>query len=91
MHLCSTYFPKGSNSYKTGLISFTLPLSSKGYLQSHFLSEKDTNSARGEYGSINFLSCQYIFMNAPGLNSLISFTNEKSPLILFLIVKLRFS
>ena len=30
-------------------------------------------------------------MKAPGLNSLISFTNEKSPFILFLIDKLRYS
>ena len=30
-------------------------------------------------------------MKAPGLNSLISFTNEKSPFILFLIFRVRYS
>ena len=32
-----------------------------------------------------------MFMKAPGLNSSISFTCEKSPFILFLIFKLRYS
>ena len=74
-----------------GSSSFIFLLSLKLYLKSHFLSEKDRNPALGEYGSIRFFLFHEMFINAPGLISIIFSTAAKSPLRLFLIMRFKFS
>ena len=68
-----------------------LILSLKLYLKSHFLSEKDIDPTFGEYGSIRFSLSHEIFINAPGLISVMLSTLAKSPLRLFLIMRIKFS
>ena len=48
------------------------------------------NPTLGEYGSISFLSFHEMFINAPGLISVIFSTAAKSPLRLFLIMRFKF-
>ena len=91
MHLWVISLPFGRSSYSIGSSSFILILSFKLYLNSHFLSEKDSDPLLGENGSISSLSVQVIFMNPPGLISFMFSTREKSPLILFLTMRLKFS
>ena len=85
------YLPLGNSSYNNGSSSFILILSKKLYLKSHFLSEKDMNPTLGEYGSISFFLFHEMFINAPGLISVIFSTAAKSPLRLFLIIRVKFS
>ena len=84
------YLPSGNSSYNNGSSAFILLLSLKLYLKSHFLSEKDINPALGEYGSISFFLFHEMFINAPGLISVIFSTAAKSPLRLFLIMRVKF-
>ena len=85
------YLPLDNNSYNNGSSSFILTLSLKLYLKSHFLSEKDIDPTLGEYGSISSFLFHKMFINAPGLISVIFSTAAKSPLRLFLINRFRFS
>ena len=91
MHSWLIYLPLGNNSYNNGSSSFIFILSLKSYLKSHFLSEKDINPTLGEYGSMRFFLFHEIFINAPGLISFIFSTSAKSPLRLFLMMRLKFS
>ena len=91
MHSWVIYLPLGNSSYNNGSSSFILILSLKLYLKSHFLSEKDINPTLGEYGSISFFLFHKIFINAPGLISVMFSTAAKSPLRLFLIMRFKFS
>jgi len=61
------------------------------YLKSHFLSEKEINPTLGEYGSMSFFLFHEMFINAPGLISVIFSIAAKSPLRLFLIMRSKFS
>ena len=85
------YLPLGNSSYNNGSSSFILMSSLKLYLKSHFLSEKDIDPTLGEYGSISFFLFHEMFINAPGLISVIFSTAAKSPLRLFLIMRVKFS
>ena len=49
------------------------------------------NPTLGEYGSISFFLFHEMFINAPGLISVIFSTAAKSPLRLFLIIRVKFS
>jgi len=91
MHSWVIYLPLGNSSYNNGSSSFILTLSLKLYLKSHFLSEKDINPILGEYGSISVFLFHEIFINAPGLRSVIFSSAAKSPLRLFLIMRFKSS
>ena len=49
------------------------------------------NPTLGEYGSIRFFLFHEMFMNDPGLISVIFSNTAKSPLRLFLITRFKFS
>ena len=91
IHSWEIYLPLGNSSYNNGSSSFILALFLILYLKSHFLSEKDMYPTLDEYGSISFFLFHKIFINAPGLISVIFSTTAKSPFWLFLIIRVKFS